>query len=59
MSKQANQGHDAKAQAAGLAAGPPDPDYAAAVAAARPKVKELLAEYRDDPSGDAGAIVEA
>ncbi len=56
MSKQANQArHDNKAPAAA----PPDPDYAAAVAAARPKVKELLAEYRDDPSGDAGAIVEA
>jgi hypothetical protein len=48
--------HDAKAAAA---AAPPDPDYAPAVAAARPKVRELLAEYRDDPTGDAGAIVEA
>ena len=41
-----------------MAAAPPDPDYGAAVAAARPKVKELLAEYRADPTGDAGAIVE-
>src|SRR5271157_2280616 len=56
MSKQANQArHDNKAPTAA----PPDPDYAAAVAAARPKVKELLAEYRDDPKSDAGAIVEA
>jgi len=55
MSKQPNEArHGAKARAAV----PPDPDYAGALAAARPKVKELLAEYRDDPTGDAGAIVE-
>ncbi|MGO9270238.1 MAG: hypothetical protein ACLQOO_08300 [Terriglobia bacterium] len=34
------------------------PDYGAAVAAARPKVRELLAEYQADPTGDAGSIVE-
>jgi len=34
------------------------PDCGAAVAAARPKVKELLAEYQADPTGDAAAIVE-
>ncbi|HMD97430.1 MAG TPA: hypothetical protein VKM93_08915 [Terriglobia bacterium] len=37
----------------------PAPDYAAAVAAARPKVKELLTEYLANPTGDAGAIVES
>jgi len=36
----------------------PAPDYAAAVAAARPKVKELLAEYQANPTGAAGTIVE-
>ncbi|HMD96722.1 MAG TPA: hypothetical protein VKM93_05235 [Terriglobia bacterium] len=55
MSKPANlTRHDAQTPPAAA----PDPDYAAALAAARPKVKELLAEYRDDPNGDAGAIVE-
>ncbi len=55
MSKPANPTrHDAQTPPAAA----PDPDYAAALAAARPKVKELLAEYRDDPNGDAGAIVE-
>ena len=37
---------------------PAAPDYGAAVAAVRPKVKELLAEYQSDPTGDAGSIVE-
>jgi hypothetical protein len=56
MSKQANQArHDAEA----LAAAPPDPDYGAVLATARPKVKELLEEYRADPTGDAGAILES
>src|SRR5208282_4447654 len=34
------------------------PDYGATMAAVRPKVKELLAEYQSDPTGDAGSIVE-
>jgi len=34
------------------------PDYGAEVAAARPKVQELLAEYRADPSSNAGTILE-
>ena len=56
MSKHPNEArHGAKAPVAA----PPDPDYGAAVAAARPKVKELLAEYRADPTGDAATIVEA
>jgi len=55
MSKQPNEArHRGKARAAA----PTDPDHGAALAAARPKVKELLQEYRDDPTGDAGAIVE-
>jgi hypothetical protein len=54
MSKQPNKARHAKTPGAA----PPEPDYAAALAAARPKVKELLAEYRADPTGDAGAIVE-
>jgi len=55
MSKQPNEArHGAKAPAAAR----PVPDYGAAVAAARPKVKELLAEYQADPTGDAAAIVE-
>jgi C4-dicarboxylate-specific signal transduction histidine kinase len=53
MSKPPNQ--DAKAPVAAA----PTPDYGAAIVAARPKVKELLAEYRADPTGDAGTIVEA
>jgi len=53
MSKQPNEAHHEA-----RAATPPDPDYGAAVAAARPKVKELLEEYRADPTGDAAAIVE-
>jgi hypothetical protein len=36
----------------------PTDDYVAAVVAVRPKVKELLEEYRADPTGDAGAILE-
>ena len=56
MSKRPNESsRDAKARATA----PPDPDYAAAVAAARPKVKELLAEYQSNPTGDAAGIVEA
>jgi len=50
--------HQTRHNAKTPAAAPPDPDYGAALAAARPKVKELLAEYRADPTGDAGAIVE-
>jgi hypothetical protein len=39
-----------------LAAHPPD--YAAAVEAALPKVKELLVQFRLDPTGDAALILE-
>jgi hypothetical protein len=56
MPKQANQArHDAKVPAAVA----PDPDYSAAVAAARPQAKELLAESRDDRNGDAVAAAVA
>jgi hypothetical protein len=56
MSKQPNK---ARADAKTPVPAPPAPDYAGAVAAARPKVKELLAEYLADPTGDAGTIVES
>jgi len=36
----------------------PGADRAAALAAARPKVRELLVEFLANPAGDAGAIVE-
>jgi len=55
MSKQPN---NARTDPGTLVTAPPAPDYAAAVAAARPKVKELLAEYLADPTSDAGEIVE-
>ena len=55
MSKQTNE---ARNDVNTPATAPPAPDAAAAVAAARPKVKELLAEYLADPTGDAGTIVE-
>jgi len=57
MSNQVNEtGLDAEAPVAV----PGDTDAgAAAVDVARPKVKELLAEYQADPTGEAGVIVEA
>ncbi|HMD98527.1 MAG TPA: hypothetical protein VKM93_14480 [Terriglobia bacterium] len=51
--------HQTRPGAKARTTAPPDPDCATAVAAARPKVKELLAEYQADPTGDAAAIVEA
>ena len=50
--------HQARNDEKARAAAPPDPDYAGALASARPKVKELLEEYRDNPTGEAGTIVE-
>jgi len=51
--------HEAQQGAKAPAIAPPAPDQGAAVAAARPKVKKLLAEYQANPTGDAATIVEA